>query len=142
MGKRKTKKRVTTRRYLRVFSQAYINTGAASSMAYNQRATPPSNWNDIVNGNNEGRKAALVRSVAIMLEDVPKDNFISVLEVQGRCVRLYYNGDRTKWFFVRKTDTAVDMQSMTFPSRAIAERMWNDGHVNFEIRNLQELVPA
>lgn len=134
MGKRKRTKPVR-RKVHRVFSQAYINTGTAAIVAYSSRARTvyPLEFEAAMAGRNEGRKEALRRKVAIMLEDVPKENHVVVLQVRDRIVLLYYNGAKTKWFFVRQTETTIEA-SDTYPSRQIAERYWKDGDVVFEIR--------
>lgn len=135
MGKRKRTKPVR-RKVHRVFSQAYINTGTAAIINYSarSRAVFPLGFEETLAGrNNEGRKAALRRKVEIMLEDVPKENHVVVLQVRDRLVLLYYNGAKTKWFFVRQTETTIEA-SHTYPSRQIAERYWKDGDVVFEIR--------
>lgn len=149
MGKRRANQKQGTRRaYLKRFSQAYINTGSAmnpvvaAEYAARAQSIPDPYLERMFPGiiqNNLGRKEALRRKVAIMMEDVPKDNFVVVLQCQGRCVLLYYNSGKSKWFFVRKTDTEI-AASITYPSRQIAERVWKDGEVVFDIR--EEIAPA
>lgn len=143
MSKSKGRKRVVRRRYLKMFSQAYINTGPTPNSqvlaGYSERArSMPDPYLDSlfpgIKQNGIGRKEALARKVSIMLEDVQKDNYVVVLQVQNRAVLLYYNSNKTKWFFVRKTDTEVQV-SLTYPSKLNAERAWNDGHVVFPIRD-------
>lgn len=145
-GKRSANAKKGMRRaYLKMWSQAYINTGSSLnsvvSAEYAARAkSMPDPFLDAMfpgiaqQQHNVGRKEALQRKVSIMLEDVQKDNYIIVLQVQNRCVLLYYNTGKTKWFFVRRTDVSVEM-SIEYPSREIARREWDMGRVVFDVRD-------